>query len=395
MYFTSGSDRAFEQIMQTRPGADHFDNGEAGAPEDCGTCRFYRPQWKYQFCVYAECPYQPGKLTALDGAVKFQVKGVDDEMAVFRVEKNRGYTVMSNHHLRNKDLSLKAKGLLSQMLSLPEDWDFTLKGLSLINREKIDAIRAAVRELEQAGYIVRSRERDSQGRLRGADYIIYEQPQPVPDSPTLENPTLDNPTQEKPTQEKPTQLNKDRSSKEKSITDGSNTDSIPILSPPSPLGEEAAAPPERKGTEAAAQSAVDIYREIIKDNIDYHILKQDMKFDSDRLDEIVDLMLETVCTARKRVRIAGDDYPAELVKSKFMKLDGEHIRFVLDCMRENTTKIRNIKQYLKAALFNAPSTIGNYYTSLVAHDMASGALSPKKPQYGDPDYYSCNEGESL
>ena len=194
MYFTSGSDRAFEQLMQTRPGADHFDNGEAGAPEDCGTCRFYRPHWKYQFCVYEECPYQLGKLTALDGAVKFQVKGVDDEMAVFRVEKNRGYTVMSNHHLRNKDLSLKAKGLLSQMLSLPESWDFTLKGLSLINREQIDAIRAAVRELEQAGYIVRSRERDSQGRLRGADYIIYEQPQPVPDSPTLENPTLDNPT---------------------------------------------------------------------------------------------------------------------------------------------------------------------------------------------------------
>ena len=161
MYFTSGSDRAFEQLMQTRPGADHFDNGEAGAPEDCGTCRFYRPHWKYQFCVYEECPYQPGKLTALDGAVKFQVKGVDDEMAVFRVEKNRGYTVMSNHHLRNKDLSLKAKGLLSQMLSLPESWDFTLKGLSLINREQIDAIRAAVRELEQAGYIVRSRSASS------------------------------------------------------------------------------------------------------------------------------------------------------------------------------------------------------------------------------------------
>ena len=405
MYFTSGSDRAFEQLMQTRPGADHFDSGEAGAPEDCGTCRFYRPHWKYQFCVYEECPYQPGKRTALDGAVKFQVKGVDDEMAVFRVEKNRGYTVMSNHHLRNKDLSLKAKGLLSQMLSLPEDWDFTLKGLSLINREQIDAIRAAVKELEQAGYIVRSRERDSQGRLRGADYIIYEQPQPVPDSPTLENPTLDNPTQEKPTLEKPTlenptQLNKDIQrtdlpKKEKSNTDLSSTHSIPILSPnPSPC-REAATPPERKGTEAAAQSAVDIYREIIKDNIDYHILKQDMKFDGDRLDEIVDLMLETVCTARKRVRIAGDDYPAELVKSKFMKLDGEHIRFVLDCMRENTTKIRNIKQYLKAALFNAPSTIGNYYTSLVAHDMASGALSPKKPQYGDPDYYSFKPGESL
>ena len=307
-------------------------------------------------------------------------------MAVFRVERNKGYTVMSNHHLRNKELSLKAKGLLSQMLSLPEDWDYTLKGLSLINREKIDAIREAIKELERAGYIVRSRERDEKGRLRGADYVIFEQPQPpTPDLPTLENPT---------------QLNKDIQrtdlpKKEKIITDEQSTHSIPILSPnPSPC-REAAAPPERKGTEATAQSAVDIYREIIKDNIDYHILKQDMKFDSDRLDEIVDLMLETVCTARKRVRIAGDDYPAELVKSKFMKLDGEHIRFVLDCMRENTTKIRNIKQYLKAALFNAPSTIGNYYTSLVAHDMASGALSPKKPQYGDPDYYSCKPGESL
>ena len=112
-------------------------------------------------------------------------------MAVFRVERNKGYTVMSNHHLRNKELSLKAKGLLSQMLSLPEDWDYTLKGLSLINREKIDAIREAIKELERAGYIVRSRERDEKGRLRGADYVIFEQPQPpTPDLPTLENPTF-------------------------------------------------------------------------------------------------------------------------------------------------------------------------------------------------------------
>ena len=252
-------------------------------------------------------------------------------MAVFRVERNKGYTVMSNHHLRNKELSLKAKGLLSQMLSLPDDWDYTLKGLSFINREKIDAIREAIKELERAGYIVRSRERDEKGRLRGADYVIFEQPQPpTPDLPTLENPTLDNPTQEKPTQEKPTQLNKDRSSKEKSITDGSNTDSIPILSPPSPLGEEAAAPPERKGTGAKSQSAVEIYREIIKDNIEYEHLCQYAKgIDRDMLDEIVDLLVETVCSVRKTIRIAGDDYPAELVKSKFMKLDSSHIEFAM------------------------------------------------------------------
>ena len=375
MYFTSGSDRAFEQLMQTRPGADHFDNGEAGAPEDCGTCRFYRPHWKYQFCVYEECPYQPGKLTALDGAAKFQVKGVDDEMAVFRVEKNRGYTVMSNHHLRNKDLSLKAKGLLSQMLSLPEDWDFTLKGLSLINREQIDAIRAAVWELEQAGYIVRSRERDGQGRLRGADYIIYEQPQPAPDSPTLENPTLEKPTQEKPTQGNPTQLNKDRQIKDPFTTDGLNTDSIPILSPPSPLGETAAAPPERKGTGAKSQSDVAVYREIIKDNIEYgHLCQHTKGIDRELLDEIVDLLVETVCSARTTIRIAGDDYPADLVKSKLMKLNSSHMEFVFDCISKNTTEIRNIKKYLLAVLFNAPSTINGYYTALVAHDMNTGKI---------------------
>ena len=314
-------------------------------------------------------------------------------MAVFRVERNTGYTVMSNHHLRNKELSLKAKGLLSQMLSLPEDWDYTLAGLSHINREKIDAIREAVKELEKAGYIVRSRERDEKGRLRGADYVIYEQPQPrepeaatsggqppILDLPTLENPTLDNPTLEKPTQEKPTlenpmQLNKDIQKtdlpkKEKSNTDLSSTHSIPILSPnPSPLREETAEP-ERKGTEAA--DAYSVYEEIIKDNIEYEHFIKHTNIDRERLDEIVSLILETVCTKRKTIRIAGDDYPAELVKAKFMKLNSSHIEFVFDCMKENTTKIRNIKQYLKAVLFNAPNTIDSYYTALVNHDMYGG-----------------------
>ena len=331
----------------------------------------------------------------------------DKAMAVFRVERNKGYTVMSNHHLRNKELTLKAKGLLSQMLSLPEDWDYTLAGLSQINRESIDAIRTAVWELEKAGYIKRRQGRDEKGKMTAIEYTIYEQPQPPDDTPPgldkpiLENPTsgnpiLENPTPGKPTTENPMQLNKDIQktdlpTKEKINTDLQSTHSIPILSPnPSPC-REAAAPPERKRKEADAQTAFEIYREIIKDNISYDILMQDMKFDGDRLDEIVDLMLETVCTRRKTIRIAGDDYPAELVKAKFMKLDSEHIRFVLDCMRENTTKIRNIKQYLRAVLFNAPSTIGNYYTSLVAHDMASGALAPKEPQ----DPYSFKPGESL
>ena len=324
-------------------------------------------------------------------------------MAVFRVEKNKGYTVMSNHHLRNKELSLKAKGLLSQMLSLPEDWDYTLAGLSLINRESIDAIRTAVWELEKAGYITRRQGRDEKGKMTAIEYTIYEQPQPpalgcpVLENPTADNPILENPTPDNPTSENPTQLNKDIQKtnlpkKEKLNTDISSTHSIPFHSlNPSPL-EDAAQPPEWKRTEAT--DAYSVYEEIIKDNIEYDYLIQDRYLDRDRIEEILALILETVCTKRRTIRIAGDDHPAELVKAKFMKLNGEHIRFVLDCMQENTTKIRNIKQYMKAALFNAPSTIGSYYTSLVSHDMYGGRTIQSARSKGIPDY-TCNEGESL
>ena len=200
-------------------------------------------------------------------------------MAVFRVERNTGYTVMSNHHLRNKELTLKAKGLLSQMLSLPENWDYTLAGLSYINRESIDAIRTAIWELEKAGYITRRQGRDEKGKMTAIEYTIYEQPQPpgldypILENPTAANPILENPTTDNPTSENPTQLNKDIQrtdlpKKEKIITDEQSTHSIPILSPnPSPC-REAATPPERKGTEAKTNSAIKIYREIIKDNIE-------------------------------------------------------------------------------------------------------------------------------
>ncbi len=293
-------------------------------------------------------------------------------MAVFRVEKTKGYTVMSNHHLRNKSLTLKAKGLLSQILSLPDDWDYTLAGLSQINREKIDAIRQAVRELEEAGYIVRTRTRDAKGCLRGADYVIYEQPRspisdlPVSDNPMLENPTLENPVLENPMELSIDESKTDESKKEKLSTHTSSTDSIPIPSLPMKQRIKAAS----EGTETGGQAAYGIYKEIIKENIEYDHFIDNRIIPKDRLDEIVDIMLETICTARKTLRIAGDDLPAELVKAKFMKLDSSHIEFIVNCMNENTSKIRNIKQYLRAVLFNAPSTIDHYYTALVAHDMA-------------------------
>ena len=283
-------------------------------------------------------------------------------MPVFRVERNKGYTVMSNYHLRDKSLFLKAKGLLSQILSLPEDWDYTLSGLCYINRESKDAIRSAVNELEQAGYIERHQTTDEGGKFSSNEYIIHEQPISLP-------PSLD-----KPSSENPTQLNKDRVTKDQAITDRSITHSIPSLSPPPAGTAVAASPPERKRTEAATQSAVEIYRELIKENIEYDHLLHYSKIDREELDGIVELLVETVCTARKTIRVAGDDYPAELVKAKLLKLNSGHIEFVMDCMRENTTKIRNIKKYLLAVLFNAPSTMGSYYTALVAHDMAEGKI---------------------
>ena len=300
-------------------------------------------------------------------------------MSVFRVEKAKGYTVMSNHHLRNHTLSLKAKGLLSQMLSLPDDWDYTLQGLAQINKESIDAIREAVRELERAGYIKRSRERDERGCLRGTVYTIYEQPhaEPTPeeptqekpalDNPTLEKPALDNPTLEKPMLDKPTlenpmQLITKGRNKEKQNTDQSITDSIPF---PSGFPDVTA----QKRTEA--KESFERYRDLILENIDYDVLASDPHVDREQLDEIVDLVQETVCSTRSRIRVAGNDYPAEVVRSKLLKLNSEHIRFVTDCLKQNTTRIRNIRQYLLAALFNAPSTMNSYYTALVAHDMAA------------------------
>lgn len=293
-------------------------------------------------------------------------------MAVFRIEKTRDHTVMSNYHLRDMSLSLKAKGLLSLMLSLPENWDYTMKGLARICKDGIDSISGGIRELEAHGYLIRARVRSANGQLGSIEYTILKQPRPPePEKPKRENPVLDNPEQaypvlEEPEQGNPAQLNTNKSSKEKSKKDLSSTEgSNPVLSSPkAPRGSDGMGRDWMRERES--------YRELILENIEYDYLIQNHRLDRDRLDELVELMVDTVCSRRETIRIAGDDYPAEVVKSRFLKLDSSHIEYVLDRMQENTTYVRNIKKYLLAALYNAPATIGSYYTSLVNHDLYGG-----------------------
>ncbi len=288
-------------------------------------------------------------------------------MAVFRIERNRDYTVMSNHHLRDTELSLKSKGLLSMMLSLPEEWNYTTRGLAAICKEGADCIGSALRELEQAGYIVRSRIRDRKGKIVDVEYIIYETPhksRPQSAPPEPERPDTENPDMDTPCPEMTAQLNKDREKKDGSKKDLEITDEtypIPSYRPSQETGIGA------DGMEVRAR-----YRDILLENIDYDVLIQNPQIDQEQLDEIVEILVDTVCTSRKIVRIASDDFPAEVVRSRFLKLTGSHIQYVLACMKENTTRIRNIKKYLLAALYNASVTMGSYYSALVQHDLAEG-----------------------
>lgn len=295
-------------------------------------------------------------------------------MAVFRVEKTKDFTVMSNHHLRNVALSLKAKGLLSLMLSLPENWDYTTKGLARICKDGVDSISAALRELEKHGYLTRQRIRDRHGRLGDIEYTIHEQPVQAPSnkevslSPKRENPRQVNPVQEnpelvKPEQENPAQLNIQETNTEKSNIDLLNT-------------YQSIYPAKREKTNSASKMDTDrmdkmnIYQEIIKENIEYPYLAE--RYGQERTDEVVDLMLETMLSQRPYIRIAGDDYPREIVRSRFLKVNYSHIEYVFDCLDKNTTKVRNIKAYLLAALYNAPATMDSYYRAEVNHDLYGG-----------------------
>ncbi len=270
---------------------------------------------------------------------------------------------MANHHLRNRELSLKAKGLLSLMLSLPEDWDYTTKGLSCICKDGVDSICATIKELEKAGYVKRRRLRDAQGRLSDLEYTIMEKPVPPPsphDVPQRENPVVvnpdvvepdvDNPELEKPHPGNPAQLSIHQENKHKSTTYQSNTHSF------FPAG----APAEGQ------KDALD-EREKIKHQIEYDWLRE--QFRAEPIDELVEIMLEVAMNRSPTIRIGRDaEYPTSYVQERFSKINAMHIERVMEGIADNRTQVRNTRAYLLASLFNSVSTLDNHCTMQYNYD---------------------------
>jgi len=393
-------------------------------------------------------------------------------MAIFRVEKNKNYTVMSNYHLKDKSLSLKGKGLLSIILGLPDEWNYTTRGLAAICKEGVDCIGATLRELESFGYLERTQLRDEKGRITDTEYVIYESPQkktgndpkagksntpmsntPMPNTPVQNTPIQNTPLPDTslpntpvqnasvqntllPDMRKPNMILPDTRKPDTFLPDTSLPDTrkpdtplpdtrkpdTPLPDTPSPytpspytenpyMGESYTENPAQYNTntikslnqlntessninQSINQSVpytrdnypqskpidgidkidelakFDQYRELVMKNIDYDYLCD--RFNKATIDEIIEIMLDAICVKRDYISIGGTDYPAELVKSRLLKLNPMHIEYVIGCIKDNTTKVYKIDAYLLKCLYNAPATIGHYYTSLVNHDMANG-----------------------
>lgn len=278
---------------------------------------------------------------------------------------------MSNYHLKDKDISLKAKGLLSMILSLPEDWNYTTRGLAAICKEGVDSIGTTLRELESAGYLTRNRLRDKGGRITDTEYVIYEMPrQPdagasdadepdaaVPDStsPYTENPDMACADTETPDTKTPAQLNTNVPNTQIPKTYAESTQ----ISNPNQINIQ-----RSKQTSGMMDEDVMDEREYrhtrldVEDQIDYEAL--DTPHNHDRLEEIVEIMTETLCSRRKYIRVGGENYPVEVVKARFKKLNMYHIEYVFSSLDKKHTEVRNIRQYLMTTLYNAPVTMSNY-----------------------------------
>ena len=237
------------------------------------------------------------------------------------------------------------------MLSLPESWNYTTRGLAAICREGVDAIGSAIRELEAAGYIVRRLLRGDDGRITDTEYVIYERPiepdtpppgpgKPDTPLPHTENPYAAEPDAAGPCAENPAQLNINQLNTNRSNTDPSR---------------------RTEGNARADGGAVGLERERIREQIEYD--RNCTVETREQVDEFVEIMLEVALTESPTIRVGRErEYPTALVRERFRLIDSSHIERLLDAILENRTQVRNTKAYLLAALFDAPATKDNHYT---------------------------------
>lgn len=262
-------------------------------------------------------------------------------MSTFRVNKNVNYTVMSNHHLQDKRLSLKAKGLLSYMLSLPDDWDYSLKGLTTGCRDGIDSVRSTVRELEARGYLRRSKVRDARGRIVDYNYEVFELPQkesaedvPVPasDSPSSENPTSGFPTLENPIQQN---TNKQNTKRQSTNLSGQTAE-----------------------TEDFDQMATRVRAEFWE-KLEIDILAK--RYAPEMLQELLDNIVEMYCCPLRTQYIGKQAQTTKAIRLRLDKLTSQHVEYIFDVMANTTQPIKNIMAYLRTTILNAPTTMEHYY----------------------------------
>ena len=345
-------------------------------------------------------------------------------MCVFRVEKNKNYTIMSNYHLQDLRISLKAKGLLSFMLSLPDDWDFTLQGLAACCKEGVDAIRQALRELEDNGYLRRTRRRRTDGRLSCHTYDIFEKPlgeeNPLPPRAKKRNNACSRSAQSGPSSETPDSplsdddgdffISDDLAAEDYMGYDGednqTDVDSLsddplqeepmleepilenptlenPMLENPTQINTNKQITNQQRTKEqntnricscnapsyqSYQSDSVEYLVDEIRYQIGYYCLAQEYGYES--LDEIVELMLEVSLSTRSSMQIAGDNYPISIVKRRFASLTSLHIIYVFDCLRDQVRPVGNMHSYLLSTLFRAPTTIENYYKAKERHNRA-------------------------
>ena len=297
-------------------------------------------------------------------------------MAIVRVPKVNNYTIMSNHHLIDPGLSFKAKGLMSYMLSRPDNWDFTIEGLAHQNKEGADAIARIIRELAERGYISRCRVRNQAGKFTDMEYKILECPakaaekeeqqapdssEPIPDSPLPNHPHPENPGEDSPPPVSPFPDSTGQIITESPKTEKRNTD----LSNPDPSKTDLSIP-ERACEESPWRQDIRTLTAGVRLSIGYYELRE--QHSQDELDNIVSLIVEVLSARCDTFTLSGRKIPADLVKSRFQALNSHHIQYIFDCMKKSGSDIRNIKQYLLTSLFNAPATLESYYRAKVNHD---------------------------